>query len=361
VIPIPPRAFIHAPLAQRVVFGADGLSRVGAELDAMGARRVLVLCTPGQRALGERVVAAIGPRAAGLHAEARMHVPVPVAEAAVARAQALGADALLAAGGGSTIGLAKAVALSTHLPILALPTTYSGSENTSIWGLTEGGAKTTGRDPRALPKVVVYDPSLTLDLPVGISAVSGLNAIAHAVEVLYAPDRTPVTELMAEEGIRALAAALPALMDAPRDPGARSEALYGAWLCGTVLGQATMGLHHKLCHALGGGFDLPHAETHSVILPHAAAFNAPAAPEAMARIARALGAEDAPGGLWSLARRLGAPLSLAALGMREEDLPRAIRLATASPYANPRPVTEEGIAALLARALAGDAPLTGPP
>ncbi|MFH5924643.1 maleylacetate reductase [Roseomonas sp. SXEYE002] len=358
---MPSRAFVHAPLAQRVVFGADSLSRVGAELDAMGARRVLVLCTPGQRVLGERVAAAIGPRAAGLHAEARMHVPVPVAEAATARVAELGADALLAAGGGSTIGLAKAMALSTDLPILALPTTYSGSENTSIWGLTEGGAKTTGRDPRALPKVVVYDPSLTLDLPVGISAVSGLNAIAHAVEVLYAPDGTPVTALMAEEGIRALAAALPALMDAPRDPGARSEALYGAWLCGTVLGQATMGLHHKLCHALGGGFDLPHAETHSVILPHAAAFNAPAAPAAMARIARALDAEDAPGGLWSLARRLGAPPSLAALGMREEDLPRAVRLATASPYANPRPVTEEGIAALLARALAGDAPLTGPP
>jgi maleylacetate reductase len=357
---IPPRAFVHAPLAQRVVFGAGSLGQVASELDAMGPRRVLVLSTPGQRALGEKVVAVIGERAAGLHAEARMHVPVPVAEAAAARATGLGADALLAAGGGSTIGLAKAVALSTGLPILALPTTYSGSEGTSIWGLTEGGAKTTGRDPRALPQVVVYDPSLTLDLPVGISTVSGLNAIAHAVEVLYAPDATPVTALMAEEGIRALATALLILMEAPRDTGARSEALYGAWLCGTVLGQATMGLHHKLCHALGGGFDLPHAETHSVILPHAAAFNAPAAPEAMARIARALGAEDAPLGLWELARRLGAPPSLAALGMRTEDLPRAVRLATASPYANPRPVTEEGVAALLARALAGDAPLADP-
>jgi maleylacetate reductase len=351
-----PLRFVHAPNAQRVVFGAGSLDRVPDELDRMGAARVLVLSTPGQRALGERVLDAIGPRAAGLHAEARMHVPVASAEAGAARATALGADAVLAAGGGSAIGLAKAVALSTGLPILAVPTTYSGSECTSIWGLTKGGAKSTGRDPRALPGVVVYDPDLTLGLPPGVSSVSGLNAIAHAMEVLYAPDGTPVTALMAEEGIRALAAALPRILEAPHDAAARAEALYGAWLCGTVLGQATMGLHHKLCHALGGGFDLPHAETHSVILPHAAAFNAGAAPEAMARIARALGAEDAPGGLWALAGRLGTPRSLAALGLREADLPKAIALATASPYANPRPVTEAGIAGLLARALAGDPP-----
>ncbi|WP_458093489.1 maleylacetate reductase [Roseomonas sp. WA12] len=352
----PPLHFIHAPTAQRVVFGAGSLNRLAPELDGMGARRVLVLSTPGQRALGERALAAIGPRGVALHAEARMHVPVAIAEAASARATDLGADAVLAAGGGSTIGLAKAVALTTGLPIIALPTTYSGSECTSIWGLTQGGAKTTGRDPQALPALVVYDPTITLDLPAEISVVSGLNAIAHAVEVLYAPDGTPVTALMSEEGIRALAAALPRLLAAPHDAEARAEALYGAWLCGTVLGQATMGLHHKLCHAIGGGFDLPHAETHSVILPHATAFNAPAAPAAMARIARALGAAEAASGLWELAGRLGAPRSLAALGMQPSDLPRAVALAIASPYANPRPVTEAGVAALLARALAGDPP-----
>ncbi|MBP0445529.1 maleylacetate reductase [Roseomonas sp. SSH11] len=355
------RAFTHAPLPQRVVFGAESLGRLPAELDAMGLRRVLVLSTPGQRALGERVLALIGARGAGLHAEARMHVPVEVAEAASVRAAALGADAVLAVGGGSAIGLAKAVALSGSLPALAVPTTYSGSECTAVWGLTRGGAKSTGRDPRVLPALVLYDPTLTLDLPPGIAAVSGLNAIAHAVEVLYAPDGTPVTAIMAEEGVRALAAALPRIREEPRDAEARAEALYGAWLCGTVLGQVTMGLHHKLCHALGGGFDLPHAETHAVILPHAAAYNAPAAPEAMARIARALGAEDAPGGLWALAGRLGAARSLAELGLREADLPRALSLATASPYPNPRPVTEAGLAALLARALAGEPPLVEKP
>jgi maleylacetate reductase len=352
----PPLAFIHAPHAQRVVFGAGTIDRLAAELDALGASRVLVLSTPGQRALGERVAALIGPRAADLHAEARMHVPVAVADAGTARATELRADALLPVGGGSTIGLAKAVALSTGLPILAVPTTYSGSEGTTIWGLTEGNTKRTGRDPRVIPRTVIYDPALTLNLPPGISAVSGLNAIAHAVEVLYAPDATPVTSLMSEDGIRALAAALPRILESPEDMAARAEALYGAWLCGTVLGMATMGLHHKLCHALGGGFDLPHAETHAVILPYAAAYNAPAAPEAMARIARALGSEDAPRGLWDLAGRLGAPRSLAALGLREADLPRAVQLATGSPYANPRPVTEAGVAALLADALAGRPP-----
>jgi maleylacetate reductase len=350
--------FLHQSFAQRVAFGAGALeTRLVAELEALGASRVLVLSTPGQRALGERVAGVIGGHALALLAEARMHVPVALAESAAARAVELGADATLAVGGGSTVGLAKAIALKTGLPIVALPTTYSGSEMTSIWGLTEGGAKRTGRDPRVLPRSVVYDPALTLALPAHISAVSGLNAIAHAVEALYAPDGNPIASLMAEEGIRALAASLPRVLAAPADIAARAEALYGAWLCGAVLGQTTMGLHHKLCHALGGGFDLPHAETHAVILPYAAAFNAPAAPDAMARIARALGTPDAPGGLRALALRLGAPRSLRDLGLADSDLDRAVALSTGNPYANPRPVTPDGIRALITAALRGEDPI----
>jgi maleylacetate reductase len=354
-----PAPFVWAPAAQRVVFAPGAIARLPEELDLLGARRVLVMTTPGHRGLGERVAALIGARAAGLHAEARMHVPVALADAACARVEKLGADACLAAGGGSTIGLAKAVALRTDLPILALPTTYAGSEMTSIWGLTEGGAKRTGRDPRVLPKVVVYDPELTLSLPPALAAVSGLNAMAHAVEALYAPDGNPIVALMAEEGVRALAEALPRILDAPGDAAALAPALYGAWLCGACLGQTTMGLHHKLCHALGGGFDLPHAETHAVILPHVAAFNAPATPEAMARLARALGVQDAARGLWELADRLGAPRALTTIGMRMEDLDRAVALATANPYANPRPVTEVGVRALIAAALEGRPPAAG--
>ena len=207
--------------------------------------------------------------------------------------------------------------------MIAVPTTYAGSEMTPVWGLTEAGEKRTGRDVRVLPRGVVYDPELTLTLPTALSVTSGMNAIAHAVEALYAPDATPIVSLMAEEGVRAMAAALPAIAADGRDLAARSEAQYGAWLCGAVLGQTTMALHHKLCHALGGTLDLPHAETHTVVLPHALAFNLPAAPEAAAALSRALGGVPDPArALWELAGRLGAPRSLRELGMTEADIPR---------------------------------------
>ena len=224
--------------------------------------------------------------------------------------------------------------------------------------ISEGGQKKTGRDPRVLPRTVIYDPELTLGLPPALAAVSGMNAIAHAVEALYAVDANPVISLIAEEGMRALAAGLPAVLGAPHDIDARSNALYGAWLCGIALNGCAMALHHKLCHTLGGSFNLPHAETHSVILPHAVAYNAPAAPAAMARIARALGADDAAAGLFALGRRLGTPTSLAAIGMPADGLDRAADLAAFAPYPNPRPVERGAIRALLDDAFHGRAPQT---
>jgi maleylacetate reductase len=288
-----------------------------------------------------------------------MHVPVEVADRAVELARTLGADGCVAVGGGSAIGLGKAIALRTGLPLIAVPSTYSGSEMTSVWGLTEHGAKRTGRDPAVLPRSVVYDPELTLELPVPLSVTSGINAVAHAVEALYAPDTSPLIALMAEEGVRALAGALPELAAGPRSLDARGRALYGAWLCGSCLGATTMGLHHKLCHVLGGTFGLPHAETHTVVLPYALAYNAPAAPEAATAVARALGAEDAgaaPVALWELAGRLGAPRSLAELGLKESDLVTAAAQAVSQAYANPRPVTEDGVLALLRAAYEGTPP-----
>jgi maleylacetate reductase len=228
---------------------------------------------------------------------------------------------------------------------------------TPVWGLTEGGAKRTGRDIRVLPKSVVYDPEMTLTLPVGMSATSGINAVAHAVEGLYAPDATPIVSLMAEEGTRALVSALPRVVVDGSDLDARGEAQYGAWLCGAVLAATTMSLHHKLCHTLGGTLDLPHAQTHTVVLPHALAYNQPAAPDAVAALSRALGgAPDPARELWELAGRLRAPRSLAELGMEEGDIPRIAELAVANPYANPRPVTREGVEALLRAAWAGEPP-----
>jgi maleylacetate reductase len=353
---MPAQPFVYQAAATRVVFGAGTLARLADEVALLGAKRALVLCTPGQRALGERAAALLGGRAAGVFSGAVMHVPVEAARAAREQARGLEADCAVALGGGSTTGLGKAIALESGLPIIAVPTTYAGSEMTPIYGLTEGGVKKTGRDERVRPRSVIYDPELTLELPFAITASSAFNAIAHAAEGLYAPDANPVIALMAEEGIRASAAALPTLQQNPRDLDARCDALYGAWLCGTVLGAITMGLHHKLCHTLGGSFNLPHAEVHTVVLPHALAYNAAAAPEAMARIARALGTDDAARGVSELARRVGAPTSLAAIGMPAEGLDRAAELAVRTPYPNPRPLERSALRALLQRAFDGSVP-----
>jgi alcohol dehydrogenase class IV len=285
-----------------------------------------------------------------------MHVPLEIAEEGRAEARRLEADCTVAIGGGTTIGLAKGIALTTGLPIVAIPTTYSGSEVTPVQGLTEGGVKRTVRAPELLPRTVIYDPELTLALPPAVSGPSGINAIAHCVEALYARDANPITSLMAEEGIRALGASLPLVVRQPDDLAARSQALYGAWLAGTALGTVGMALHHKLCHTLGGTFNLPHAATHTLILPHAAAYNRAAAPEARARIARALGADDAPAALFDLARRLGAEMRLAAFGLSEADLDRAADLALETPYPNPAPVTRERVRALLQDAYEGRRP-----
>jgi len=347
------KPFIYTATATRVIFGAHSLSRLDEEVSRLGAQRALVLSTPEQRASAERISTLLGPKAAGIYAEAAMHVPIETVRAACAHAQRVRADCAVAIGGGSTTGLAKAIALESALPIIAVPTTYAGSEVTPIFGLTEGGLKRTGRDPRVLPRVVIYDPALTLSLPVGLTLASGMNAIAHAAEGLYAEDANPVTSLIAEEGIRAMAAGLRRVAQAPEDLDVRSECLYGAWLCGIVLGSVGIALHHKLCHTIGGSFNLPHAETHSAILPYAIAYNAPAAPDAMRRIARALDAAHAATGLFDLAKSLGLASSLRSLGLRLEDLDRAAELALRNPYWNPRPFTQQDIRALLGRAYEG--------
>ena len=348
--------FVHHSRPGRVVFGAGSLRHLEREVLALGAERALVLCTPEQRAGAEAVAARLGARSAVVFAGAVMHVPMEVAREAQALARTLRADCAVAIGGGSTIGLGKAIALDSGLPILAIPTTYAGSEMTPIYGLTEGGAKRTGTDLKVLPRTVIYDPELTLTLPVAMSITSGINALAHAAEALYARDASPVISLMAEEAIAALGQALPGIHADGSDLAARSRALYGAWLAGVALGSVGMSLHHKLCHTLGGSFNLPHAETHTVVLPHALAYNAEAAPEAMRRIARALGADDAARGVRDLARANGAPLALRDIGMREADLDRAADIAAANPYWNPRPVERGAIRALLQRAFEGAAP-----
>ncbi|MFF4354073.1 maleylacetate reductase [Streptomyces sp. NPDC001530] len=347
-------SFTYEAQPMRVVFGVGSLGQLPQEAERLGLRRLLVLSTPGQCVLAEHAAGLLGDACVGLFTEARMHVPVEVAEAARMAARDTGADGCLAIGGGSTIGLGKAIALESGLPVITVPTTYAGSEMTPVWGLTEHGRKRTGRDRAVLPRSVVYDPELTLRLPVDVSVTSAFNAIAHAVEALYAPDASPIVSLMAEEGVRSLATALPIIAADALDLEARTDALRGAWLCGACLGATTMSLHHKLCHILGGTFDLPHAATHTVLLPYVAAFNLPAAPAAEQALRRALATDDVPKHLAHAAADLGAPCSLAELGLTERDFDEITAQAQAQPYANPRPVTEEALRSLLTDALNGN-------
>lgn len=354
--------FVYNGQPSRVVFGPGSLAHLEREIDLLGAQRALVLSTPDQAAQAQMVADRLGSRAAGIFPRAVMHVPMETVREAREAAQRQGADCAIAIGGGSTTGLGKAIALDSGLPILAIPTTYAGSEMTPIYGITEAGLKKTGKDPRVLPRTVIYDPELTLTLSVAMSVTSGMNAIAHAAEGLYAQDSNPVMDLMAEEGIRAIAQALPAIRLRADDVSARGDALYGAWLCGSVLGNVGMALHHKLCHTLGGSFNLPHAEVHTVVLPQAMAFNAEAAPEAMRRIERALGITgrvSAAAGLFDLALSNGAPVALKDVGMREADLDQAADIAVSNPYWNPRPfgpAQRADIRELLQRAYEGVRP-----
>lgn len=353
------RDFVFNGLPSRVVFGAGSLSCLERELDSLRIGRALVLSTAQQENLAHRIADSLSVRCAGVYPRAVMHVPIETARAAREEASRRNADCIIAAGGGSTIGLGKAIALESGLPLLAIPTTYAGSEMTSIYGITEGGIKRTGKDPKVLPRTVIYDPDLTLELPLHVSVTSGMNAIAHAAEGLYAQDRNPLMELAAQEGIAAIARAISELHHAPRDATARADALYGSWLCGMVLGNVGMALHHKLCHTLGGSFNLPHAEVHTVVLPHALAFNASAAPDAMSRIARAIHTDSAAGGLYDLAKAHGASVALKSIGMRRDDLDRAAELAVSSPYWNPRPfgpAQKAEIRELLQRAFDGVRP-----
>lgn len=345
--PFTSRSFTYAALPTRVVFGRGKVSEAAAEAKRLGITRPLIITTAHQAGSAADIVGAAGGVA---FAGAAMHTPVDVTEAAMAIVKAEKCDGTIALGGGSSTGLGKAIAFRTDLPQLVIPTSYAGSEMTNILGETADGAKITKRDAKIQPETVIYDPDLLGTLPPQFAATSGMNAIAHAVEGLYAVDGNPIVSLMAEEGIRALANALPKGRDG------QDEALYGAWLCGAVLGSVAMALHHKLCHVLGGTFNLPHAETHTVILPHATAYNAVGSSVAMSRIARAIGTQRAASGLYDLAKRLGAPTTLKELGMPEDGLDKAADIAVANPYPNPRPLERAAIRQLLDDAFHGRRP-----
>ncbi|WP_265443152.1 maleylacetate reductase [Flexivirga meconopsidis] len=348
--------FTHETLGQRVVFAPkDAADATSAEVAGLGARRVMVIAAPAERTLADRVCADVP--VALVHDDVRMHVPVENAERARAAAAESRADALLSIGGGSTTGLAKAVALTTGLPIVAVPTTYAGSEATPVWGLTSGNEKQTGVDPRVLPASIVYDAALTTSLPVELSVASGLNAMAHCVDSMWAPHSDPLDIALSAEGARALTTGLPRVVAAPEGLEGRQDTLFGAYLAAVAFASAGSGLHHKICHVLGGRYDLPHAQTHAVVLPHVLALNAPNAPDADRRLSQAFGSDTALDGLEALQTQLDAPRALRDLGMRRADLPDAVAaILPVAPPSNPTPVTEDNVAGLLQRAWEGAPP-----
>jgi maleylacetate reductase len=340
--------FTYDQLPARIVFGpGKARTELADEIARLGGKRVLVIASTRDADRIAALTAPLGTRVAATFTAVREHVPLPTAEAARAAATEARADALLAIGGGSTIGAAKAVALTARIPVVAVPTTYSGSEVTAVWGLTDNGRKTTGIDPAVLPRVVVYDPELTATLPRDLTVASGFNALAHAVEAMWAPRRNPISTAVAEEAVGRLATGLH-----KDDP---AELLCGAWLGASAFAVAGSGLHHKLCHVLGGTFDLPHARTHAIVLPHVLAFNAPGAPDAVARVARALGADDAVTGLRALADEHGVPRGLRVLGMPEDAIEKAAALTEpAVPEDNPVPIGDGTLRRLIRAAWSGE-------
>lgn len=348
--------FVFPGLTTRVVFGSGTMSRAGEEVRRLGHERALVLSTPHQKADAERLAESLGDLAAGVFAGAVMHTPVEITAEAVEAYRASGASAVVSLGGGSTTGLGKAIAVRTGADQVVIPTTYAGSEMTDILGETANGEKTTRRSPDIRPETVIYDVDLTLSLPVALTVTSAMNAIAHAMEAFYAPDRNPVIELMCRDAMTAFRDGIPRIIASPHDHDARGRALYAAWCCSTALGYVQMALHHKLAHVFGGSFDTPHAETHAILLPYTTAFNEEAVPDLLSPIAEAFGGGSAAGGLYDFARSIGAPQSLGEIGIEEADLDRAAAIAVKNAYQNPRPLERAAIRDLLQAAWEGRRP-----
>ncbi|SFD53177.1 maleylacetate reductase [Roseivivax sediminis] len=348
--------FTFPGITQRVIFGSGTLTQTAEEVQRLGHDKALVLSGPNQRHAAEALAAQLGALSAGVFAGAAMHTPVEVTETAMAEFRASGATAVVGLGGGSTVGLAKAIAARSGADQVVIPTTYAGSEMTDILGETQGGEKTTRRSPDIRPETVIYDVDLTLDLPVEMTVASAMNALAHAMEALYAPDLNPVLELLCKDALVAFRNGLPAVIRDPQNLQGRTRALYGAWACSTALGHVSMALHHKLAHTFGGTFDTPHADTHAILLPYTTAFNEVAVPELLAPIAETFGGGSAGAGLWDFAGEIGAPRSLQDIGIAEPDLDRAADIAVKNTYPNPRRFDRAAIRDLLQHAWAGDRP-----
>src|SRR3984893_18375262 len=352
-----PPAFARTALPGRIVFGDGALGRLGDELDQRDLRGAMLIAADYDARLAQRGRAALGERVRLSWGEVRQHVPRELADRATAAAVDAGIDVLVAIGGGSTTGRGKAIAVSTGLPLAVVPTTYAGSEMTPIYGLTSDGDKMTAHDTRALPRIVVYDPRLLTTLPPAVVGPSGLNALAHCAEALWAANADPITDAVALDGARRLRQYLPAAY-ATDDAAARGHVLIAACLAGMALGTVGTSLHHALCHLLGGMFDAPHAETHAIVLPYAVSYLQPAVPEAARRLAQAMevAERDLAGSIWSLGQSVGTPAGLRSVGIREDQIATLTQAALAKNLPSPRPLEYDALHEALHAAWAGQRP-----
>lgn len=349
--------FTWDALPSRVIFGAGSLLLVAGEVDRLGADRVLLIGSgPSTRDALARLRTVLRARVAAEIAKSPQHVPEHIADAAATTARDADADIVVSVGGGSATGLGKAVAVACNLPLIAVPTTYAGSEMTATWGRTSSGVKHTGTDPRALARAVLYDPELCRGMPIHLAAASGMNAMAHCAEALWAAGSNPITTTLAEEGIRRLVAGLPRVVVDTDDLDAHAGTLVGACLAGLAFAQAGSGIHHRACHVLGGGWNLPHAETHAVVLPHAVSLVAPRAPDAVRHLGHVLGTDRPAGALFEMVQRLALPTSLRALGMPADGLDEAAERVMASSREDPLVPNIESVRHMLDGAFSGRAP-----
>jgi alcohol dehydrogenase class IV len=347
--------FTYDGLPSRVVFGPGARHGLADELDRLGLSQVVLIASRSSRGEADTLAAALDHRLTWRVDGVRRHVPADLAEEVTADAGKVGADGVVTLGGGSATGLGKAVALH-GFPLLAVPTTYAGSEMTPVWGVTSTCGRETGIDSRVLPRTVIYDPELTLSLPPLLTAASGMNAVAHCLEALWVAGASPLSGPLALDGARALCEALPAAVAEPWDPKARSRALVGACQAGMALATAGLGLHHRLCHELGSRYDLPHAQTHAAVLPHVVGFNEPVLGALAARMAVAVGAGRASTGVHDLAVRMGLSMALSELGMPESGIAEVAAAVAADAPPNPRPVDDAVLRSLLRAAWVGDSP-----
>ena len=348
--------FKYQGLPWNILFSPGAIKKLPEELSKLGYKRALVLSTPQQVNQADDLAALLDTACVGVFSDAVMQVPMETVTAAISAVKNLKADCSVSIGGGSTTGLGKALAIKSDLPNIAIPTTYAGSEMTNIWGITEAGRKTTGRDVRVVPNLTIYDPELTLSLPSHIAGPSGLNAMAQAVVNVTTKNMNPIISLLALDAVRSLSKYLPLIIEQPGNLKARSAVLYGACLAGASLGTGSTSLHHRLCHTFGGSFNTPHAETHTVLLPHSVAYNAAATEEGTRQLAKAMQVDDPAVGIFELAKIVAAPTALKDIGVKEADLDKAVAIATEKELENPEPVTKERLRLLLNNAYHGKVP-----